>query len=205
MGTRCFFDIAIGNTEVGRIVIELFTHIAPKTCENFRALCTGEKGKSEESGKTLCYAGSAFHRVIRGFMIQGGDFTVGNGTGGESIYGRAFNDENFELRHDQKYLLSMANRGPNTNSSQFFISTAVNKHLDGKHVIFGRVVDGKNVVDLIEQTDVDGKSKPVLPCRIVKCGELKLASKEEKETPKESSNKDSSVKKESKKERSFRK
>ena len=144
-----YFDITLDGEPAGRVTFELFANIVPRTAENFRALCTGEKGATS-SGKPLHYKGSAFHRVIPGFMIQGGDFTRGDGRGGESIYGGQFNDENFNLAHTEKYLLSMANAGRNTQGSQFFVTTAITSHLDGKHVVFGRVKSGHGVIDAVE-------------------------------------------------------
>lgn len=139
---RVFFDITIGGQAAGRIIMELFADVVPKTAENFRALCTGEKGKGKK-GRPLHYKGCPFHRLIKGFMIQGGDFTDKNGTGGESIYGIKFHDENFKIKHTGRGILSMANAGKNTNGSQFFICFKSTPHLNGKHTVFGKVVEGK--------------------------------------------------------------
>jgi cyclophilin family peptidyl-prolyl cis-trans isomerase len=167
---RVFFDITIGGTAVGRIVMELRADVAPKTAENFRALCTGEKGMGT-SGVPLHFKGSSFHRIIPQFMCQGGDFTRGNGTGGESIYGMKFADENFTLKHTTPGLLSMANAGPNTNGSQFFLTTVATPWLDGKHVVFGSVVEGMDVVSAMEQVGSRSgqTSEPVV---IADCGQL---------------------------------
>ena len=147
---KVFFEIAVGGKPQGKVVMELFKNTVPKTAENFRALCVGDQ-VSKITGKPLHYQGSGFHRVIPQFMIQGGDFTRHNGTGGESIYGDRFADENFNLRHSEPFLLSMANAGPNTNGSQFFITTVATPWLDGKHCVFGKVVEGKEIVSAIEK------------------------------------------------------
>ena len=165
-----FFDVTIGGQNAGRITMELYANKCPKTADNFRALCTGEKGTGK-SGKPLHYKGSSFHRVITEFMAQGGDFTAGNGTGGESIYGMKFPDENFTVKHTGRGDLSMANAGPNTNGSQFFMTFIQTTWLDGKHTVFGKVVDGFPVLDALEAVGSSSGATKV-PCVIADCGQL---------------------------------
>lgn len=167
---RVFFDIEIAGEFVGKIVMELRADVVPRTAENFRALCTGDKGVGKK-GKRLHFKGSCFHRIIPDFMCQGGDFTKGDGTGGESIYGETFNDENFTLKHDGMGILSMANAGFNTNGSQFFICTTSTPWLDGKHVVFGRVVEGLNVVKKMEAVG-QRSGKPLRKVVISNCGQM---------------------------------
>ena len=167
---KVFFDIEIDGEKAGRIVFGLFGETVPKTAENFRALCTGEKGVGN-AGKALHFKNSVFHRIIPGFMAQGGDFTSGDGRGGESIYGSRFNDENFKLKHTKPHLLSMANAGPNTNGSQFFITFKETPWLDGRHVVFGEVIEGQDIVNELEKIGT-GSGSTKKKAVIVDSGEL---------------------------------
>ncbi|KAL0224438.1 hypothetical protein P9112_003828 [Eukaryota sp. TZLM1-RC] len=168
---RVYFDVTIGGRPAGRVVFELYNDIVPKTAENFRALCTGEKGTTRNK-IPLHYKGSKFHRIIPDFMAQGGDFTAGNGTGGMSIYGECFNDENFTVKHTKPGLLSMANRGRNTNGSQFFVTFVPCPWLDNKHTVFGEVVEGMDVVQAMERVPTGPNDVPKAEVKIVDCGQL---------------------------------
>ncbi|KAG6976035.1 hypothetical protein JG688_00001745 [Phytophthora aleatoria] len=196
---RVYLDVSIGGSSAGRIVIRLYPDV-PKTTENFRSLCTGERGLGRTTGKPLHYRKVPFHRIIKGFMLQGGDFSNRDGTGGESIYGSKFADEGFRYRHTKAGLLSMANAGKNTNGSQFFITTVPTPHLDGKHVVFGEVIRGMDVVRKMEnvETVVNNKPAPMQAVVIEECGEVDEESESESDS---SSDEENKIKKKLKKEK----
>eukprot|EP01063_Lacrimia_lanifica_P041869 TRINITY_DN9860_c0_g1_i1.p1 TRINITY_DN9860_c0_g1~~TRINITY_DN9860_c0_g1_i1.p1 ORF type:complete len:209 (+),score=62.32 TRINITY_DN9860_c0_g1_i1:82-708(+) len=168
---KCYLDIGIGHIKAGRLVFEIRKDIAPLAGENFRALCTGELGRDVD-GNLMHFRGCCFHRLIKQFVIQGGDFTHGNGAGGVSIYGKHFKDENFTMKHDARGVISMANSGPNTNNSQFFICLSKLSWLDGKHVAFGRLVEGEAVLQQVEVVMTQHNDLPVTPILISDCGQL---------------------------------
>ena len=179
---KVFFDIKIGTKEKKRITFQLFKNVVPKTAENFLQLAIGKKTQQNGEEKILTYKNSIFHRVIKGFMAQGGDFQNSNGTGGESIYGKKFADENFKIKHLKRGYLSMANAGPNTNGSQFFILFKDTPHLNGKHCVFGKLVEGMDVLDDIESNETADGDVPVEEVRIVDCGQVLEEVKEEVKT-----------------------
>jgi len=176
--STCWMDLSVGGRPEGRVTFALYDGQAPRTCANFRALCAGDKGLGKTTKKPLTYKHSTFHRVIPGFMIQGGDFSMHNGTGGESIYGGKFADEAFHFKHTRAGLLSMANAGPDTNGSQFFVTCGPTPHLDGKHVVFGEVNSGMEVIRAVEKVDTYLKDAPAAAqkVRIDGCGVREVGS-----------------------------
>eukprot|EP00418_Pyrodinium_bahamense_P012293 CAMPEP_0179131102 /NCGR_PEP_ID=MMETSP0796-20121207/62266_1 /TAXON_ID=73915 /ORGANISM="Pyrodinium bahamense, Strain pbaha01" /LENGTH=405 /DNA_ID=CAMNT_0020830021 /DNA_START=87 /DNA_END=1302 /DNA_ORIENTATION=- len=174
---RVYLDIAIGNRAGGRVLFELFADVTPRTAENFRGLCTGEYGQGRTTKRPLSYIGCSFFRSVKGVLVQSGDFQFNNGDGGESVYGGTFNDEDFSRRHTQGGILSMANRGRNSNGSQFFITLKRHPLLDGKHIVFGQVIGGMDVIRAIGQVPTDRDEKPRVPVTIVGSGEVGRANK----------------------------
>ena len=168
---KCYFDVEIAGKPAGRIVFGLFGDVVPKTVDNFAHLCAGDKGTASDGKTPLHYKNSPFHRIINGFMAQGGDITRGDGRGGESIYGEKFRDENFNLKHERPFLLSMANAGPNTNGSQFFITFVETAWLDGRHTVFGEVLEGQDLVRELEKIGSQSGT-PTKPARIADSGLL---------------------------------
>jgi len=168
---RVFLDVALGERPAARMVFALYVDSTPKTAENFRQLCAGEHAGTTARGKPFHYKGSVLHRVIPGLMVQGGDFDNANGTGGESIYGRRFADENFRDKHTRRGLLAMANDGPNTNGSNFFVTFAAAEHLDKRHVVFGELVSGMELLDELEKLETDPERRPLVDCVVTDCGE----------------------------------
>lgn len=193
MRPRVFFDLALGDQQPARVIFELYNDIVPKTAENFRALATGEKGLSPLSQVPLYYKNSIVHRAIKGFMVQGGDFTKRNGSGGESIYGGPFPDEDLSQPLDAEGLLVMANKGPNTNGSQWFVTLRACPHLDGKHVVFGRVLKGYDTIAAVADVPTDEKDRPLQPVVIVNCGELVRKAAPPQEQPERSRKRSVSV------------
>ena len=174
--TRVFMDIGLDSKLIGRLIIKLYWDDLPRTSNNFFSLCTGEQNYASgpNKGKPLTYKGCIFHRLIKGFMLQGGDFTKGNGQGGLSIYGDKFEDEDFKYKHTKRGLLSMANAGPNTNGSQFFITFGKCEWIDGKHVVFGEIIEGLEMLDSLESIKVNQADRPSKIIRVIDCGEAPL-------------------------------
>ena len=177
---KLFMNIEIGSKPVGTIIFRMFNNVCPKTCKNFIKLCCKTAGFSKTTGKALCYKGSTIHKVIPGFIIQGGDFTCNNGTGGESIYETKFEDENFKISHDKPGLLTMANSGPNSNTSQFIITCQPCKWLDGKNVVFGEVIQGFEVCAQIQKVRTNSRDQPLIKITIKDCGEIIQSKKSRK-------------------------
>eukprot|EP00927_Polykrikos_kofoidii_P042790 TRINITY_DN36842_c0_g1_i4.p1 TRINITY_DN36842_c0_g1~~TRINITY_DN36842_c0_g1_i4.p1 ORF type:complete len:446 (-),score=109.81 TRINITY_DN36842_c0_g1_i4:173-1510(-) len=182
-GTRVYLDISIGNRTGGRVIIELFSDVTPRTVENFRGLCTGDYGTGKNTKKKLCYEGCSIFRSSKGHVIQSGDIQFNNGDGGESIYGGSFNDEDFSRRHTQAGIVSMANKGRNSNTSQFFITLKRAPQLDNRHVVFGQVVDGMDVVRAVAQVPTDLDERPRVAIRIIGCGQIDRLAKRSGDDP----------------------